>query len=215
LQEHGARVALDKVLIVAAIDGAILVEAERAVRGGRRADEVFVHVQPAFMALCIAVEVGMLDAECQAVTACLMMSLLSSGSTVMACLERAHELLQAQCPEQPRELTHARLQLGAMWYLLGKHRHQTREVERWLAEARGRDDALAVALLLGMGYGHLRHLMRDDADAAIKEVADTTGEPAIVGEVELMRGLAYLARCEFPRAAELVGSRAARANLGC
>ncbi|HEX6245791.1 MAG TPA: AAA family ATPase, partial [Polyangiales bacterium] len=87
-----------------------------------------------------------------------------------ACVTRAHELLQAHCPEKPRELTQARTQLGASWYLLGKHAQLAAEAERWLAEAREREDSLAVAMLLGLGYGSLRHLMRDDPDAALSEL---------------------------------------------
>jgi serine/threonine protein kinase/predicted ATPase len=87
-----------------------------------------------------------------------------------ACLVRAHDLLQAHCPDQPRELTQARFQLGVNWHLLGKHKQQAVEMERWLAEARERDDALGVVLLLGVGYGFLRHLLRDAVDEAISEL---------------------------------------------
>jgi eukaryotic-like serine/threonine-protein kinase len=87
-----------------------------------------------------------------------------------ACLSRAQQLLQTHCPDQPRELTTARLSLGHAWYLLGRHGQLAQETEGWLAEARERQDHLGVALLTGAGCGFLRHLMEDAPERALAEL---------------------------------------------
>ena len=54
-----------------------------------------------------------------------------------------------------------------------------------------------------------------------RELADSVGEPTLIAEVEVMRGLAHLASCDFARGAshltfahELI-SRAAPDSPGC
>lgn len=96
------------------------------------------------------------------------------GSEV--CLLRAHELLQVHCPDQPRELTMARFQLGTVWFILGKHERLAAEVDSWIAQARERGDGMGVSLLVGMAYGFLRHLMRDAPDDAIKELEQANAQ---------------------------------------
>jgi serine/threonine protein kinase len=82
----------------------------------------------------------------------------------------AQRIVQEQCPDNPWLLTSIRYHLGVNWFSLGEHSQLAREMEGWLAEARERNDTFAVALLVGMGHGFTRHLLRDDPAAALKEL---------------------------------------------
>jgi serine/threonine protein kinase/predicted ATPase/tetratricopeptide (TPR) repeat protein len=106
-------------------------------------------------------------------------ALVVSGSTRMASmdwttasveLQQAHELARQHCAYDPMTLTTIRYHLGMAWYMLGEHARIAREVPGWLAEARERNDVLAVALLTGMGHGSVRHLMDDDPAKALAEL---------------------------------------------
>ena len=84
------------------------------------------------------------------------------------CLERAQEILRTKCPDNPAQIRNVRYHLGIARYTLGDHLRLARESEGWIVEARERNDQLSVALLTGMGYGFLRHLMRDAPDDALR-----------------------------------------------
>jgi eukaryotic-like serine/threonine-protein kinase len=90
-----------------------------------------------------------------------------------ACMLRCHELLQAHCPDQPRELTTVRMSLGLAWYFLGDTRRLAQESTGWLREARERDDHLGVALLVGAGCGYMRHLLDDAPEKAVAELDES------------------------------------------
>jgi serine/threonine protein kinase len=101
-----------------------------------------------------------------------------AGSTHMVALDwagslpyllRAERIAQEQCPE-PWLLTIIRYHLGGAWYQGGQHAELARKLERWMSEARERNDVLGVALLVGMGHGFVIHLLRDDPEAAIDEL---------------------------------------------
>ncbi|HEX6240004.1 MAG TPA: hypothetical protein VFZ61_03890, partial [Polyangiales bacterium] len=79
-------------------------------------------------------------------------------------LERAQHTLQTRSTDQTWLLRNVRYLLGSVWYLLGEHRRVAEESERWIVEARERNDQLSVALYAGMGFGFIRHLMRDAPD---------------------------------------------------
>ena len=88
------------------------------------------------------------------------------------CLERAHTLLVARCPDEPYLLRNVRYHLGLAWYSLCQYGRLASESELWIAEARERGDQLSLSLLTGIGYGYLRHLMRDQPDEAMRELGD-------------------------------------------
>jgi serine/threonine protein kinase len=90
-------------------------------------------------------------------------------------MELAQRIVQEKCPDNPWLLTSIRYHLGANWYHCGEHARLAREVEGWIAEARERNDTFGVALLVGMGHGFARHLMRDAPDAAISELEASAG----------------------------------------
>ena len=85
-------------------------------------------------------------------------------------LERAEVLLRERCPNDPWALTVARYHLGAGWYHTGLTARLAHHSERWLREARERQDWFAVAMLAGMGAGSMRHVMRGDPQSAIAEI---------------------------------------------
>jgi serine/threonine protein kinase/predicted ATPase len=91
-------------------------------------------------------------------------------------LERAQHLLQTRCPDEPSLLRNVRYHLGMVWYALGTHGRIAHETDRWIVEARERNDQLAVALLTGIGNGFFRQLMRDAPDAALRELEDAIRE---------------------------------------
>jgi predicted ATPase/tRNA A-37 threonylcarbamoyl transferase component Bud32 len=85
-------------------------------------------------------------------------------------LEKAQRIVQEQCPDNPSLLTSIRYHLGANWFMRGEHAKLAGELDGWLAEARERNDALGDALLMGMGFGFARQLMRDAPQAALDEL---------------------------------------------
>jgi hypothetical protein len=87
-------------------------------------------------------------------------------------LLRGHELVSLQCPGQPWLLTTARMQLGAVWYVLAEHATLAAHSETWIADARQREDLYAYAAITTYGFGFLRHLMRDDPVTAQAELAE-------------------------------------------
>jgi eukaryotic-like serine/threonine-protein kinase len=93
-----------------------------------------------------------------------------------ACLEPGYHIAQTQCAGEPWLLTITRRTLGSVWRFIGEFERLSRESETWIAEARERKDRHAVAELAGLGFGHLRHLMRDDPEAALKELEDGIAE---------------------------------------
>jgi serine/threonine protein kinase len=85
-------------------------------------------------------------------------------------LELAHRLAQEHCAGSPWLLTSIRYHLGANLFQRGEHAALAGQAERWLAEARERNDPLAVCLLAGTGSAYVRHLMRDAPEAAVEEL---------------------------------------------
>jgi eukaryotic-like serine/threonine-protein kinase len=85
-------------------------------------------------------------------------------------LQEAHELARQHCVHDAALLTTIRYHLGICWYMLGEHARIAQEVPGWLAEARERNDVLAIALLAGMGHGFVRHLLVDAPEKAIAEL---------------------------------------------
>ena len=86
-----------------------------------------------------------------------------------SCMQEAQQLALEHCPDWPWLVTNVRYHLGAAWYQLGEHRRLAREMNGWISEARERNNALAIALLTGMGHGFTRHLIADDPEAALYE----------------------------------------------
>lgn len=84
---------------------------------------------------------------------------------------RAHDRVRSQCPDQPGLLTAARMYLGSALYYLGEYRALAAQSSEWISEAQTREDHYAYAALSGYGFGFLRHLMRDDAAAALAELS--------------------------------------------
>ncbi|MET0341919.1 MAG: protein kinase, partial [Polyangiales bacterium] len=91
-------------------------------------------------------------------------------------LAQAHRLLEEECPDQVWMLLTVRYHLGSTWYHLGQHALLAANVTRWLASARERNDVMSVALITGMGYGFLRHLLVDAPQRAVRELDDVLAQ---------------------------------------
>lgn len=87
-------------------------------------------------------------------------------------LEQAHQILQTQCAGEPWLLTNVRLSLGGLWRNIGKHRRLAAQTEIWMSEARERKDLYTRAMLVGLGFSHMRHLMQDAPDKALSEIRE-------------------------------------------
>jgi hypothetical protein len=87
-------------------------------------------------------------------------------------LEDAERLLRDECPEAPWLLTTCRVLLLSSLFSSGACERVLQDGERWLDLARERGDRFARAALAGAGACALRHVMRDDPEAAQRELED-------------------------------------------
>ncbi len=105
---------------------------------------------------------------CQGQVLALRMELRSAS----VALAEAERLLRDQCPAAPWLLTLCRVLLLTSQFSSGSCEHVLHDGEQWLANASERGDRFARAALAGAGSCALRHLMRDDPEAAQRELTD-------------------------------------------
>ncbi len=122
-----------------------------------------------------------------------------------ALLEEAESLYRAHVAQDPWSLTVTRYILGAAWYRLGEHARLAEKMDLWIGEARERHDRVAVALLSGMGHGWARHLMRRNAEEALRELSDAI--MAVPAEPFAFAHLGHMIGSQMARA--VLDSRAA------
>jgi serine/threonine protein kinase len=85
--------------------------------------------------------------------------------------DAAHHLLETRCAGEPWLRTMVRISLGNLLWINGSHKRFDEETTRWLREVAERDDRYSRAALCGLGFAGLRHLLHDDAAAALSEIA--------------------------------------------
>ncbi|HEX4352637.1 MAG TPA: AAA family ATPase, partial [Polyangiales bacterium] len=87
-------------------------------------------------------------------------------------LEHAQEIGTASCADQPWLLTNVRTNLGSVWMNMGEYTILNNVSGAWLAEAQGRNDAFALTMIEGLGFGSFRHLMNDRPDRVIERMRE-------------------------------------------
>lgn len=85
-------------------------------------------------------------------------------------LLRAEQCFHDECPAEAWLLTNARSVLLGVWLGLGAHKRLAQRTDAWLSHAHAVGDRFALASIGVIGFGFLRHLMRDAPDEASHEV---------------------------------------------
>jgi serine/threonine protein kinase len=85
--------------------------------------------------------------------------------------DAAHTVLETRCAGEPWLRTTVRISLGNVLWMTGEHKRLDEDAERWLREASERDDGYAHAAMCGLGFASLRHLLYDEPDLALGEIA--------------------------------------------
>jgi hypothetical protein len=84
----------------------------------------------------------------------------------------AAEARYHDCPREAWQLANVRGFYLQMLYWLGDHREHRELATRWMSDAEQRGDRFAATMYVGNGLGYARHLMNDEPDRALAELAE-------------------------------------------
>lgn len=87
-------------------------------------------------------------------------------------LRSAELCLVEDYPGAPFLLTNVRATLGGTWIAMGRHALLVEESATWLKEAEDRSDVFARIVLTTMGGAYVRHLLNDQPDRGLSELAE-------------------------------------------